>query len=69
MSRHYVGATHFPDKQAAKSLLAAKKTEMHDPTISKNHMSEDLLLQFMHKAAEEHNTPLIPSISFRFPKR
>jgi hypothetical protein len=35
-------------------------------------MSEDLLLQFMHKAAKEHATPLIfsmiSSISFQFPK-
>jgi hypothetical protein len=33
MSRHYAGARHFPDKQAAKFLLAAKKIEMHDPTL------------------------------------
>jgi hypothetical protein len=32
-------------------------------------MSEDFLLQFMHKAAKEHPTPLISSISFRFPKK
>ncbi len=32
-------------------------------------MSEDLLLQFMHKASEEHATPLISSISFQFLKK
>ena len=61
--------TRFSGKRAAKSLLAAEKVEMHDPTWSQNHMSEDFLLQFMHEAAKEHATPLISSISFRFPKR
>jgi hypothetical protein len=39
------------DKGAA--LLAAKRIEMQDPTLSylEKHMSEDLLLQFMHEVA------------------
>ena len=46
-------------------MPAAKKNEIHDPTQSLNHMSEDSLLQCTHEAAAEHTTPLFPSISFR----
>jgi hypothetical protein len=66
MCRHYVGAKHFfSTNEQQKVCRQPKKIEMQDPTQSLNHMSEYLLLQFMHKAAEEHDTPLI---SFRFPK-
>ncbi len=38
-------------KQAANGLLAAKKVKMHAPKLTSNHISKDLLLQFMQAAA------------------
>ena len=48
----------FFETAAEISLLAAKKIEMHDPSLTSsaltlNHMSENLLLQFMHEAVAQ----------------
>jgi hypothetical protein len=71
MSRHYVGARHiFSTNKQHKYCWQPKKLKCmirHYHNIV--YIGEHLLLQLMHKAAEEHDTPLISSISFRFPKR
>ncbi len=62
--------TRFFDKLDPKSLLAAKKIEMHGYTIIKSYEQTLAFVAAIHaQSSEEHNTPLISLISFWFPKR
>ena len=49
-------------------MLAAIKFKMHDPLLTYNHISKDLLLQCMHEAAAEHGMPLNSLISLQCQK-